>query len=335
MRGHVRPTPAPDAGARSSLARVALGDSQDWARCILAAGIKWNERGFRCAAAAALAHSRIARRYTGQDTMRDALGIGLGGDPRSADESRLVYEKELQALPSFATMLAYHRLWYAEPGTGMDLLNVVHVEIGFENHAPFPVGGAVRGQTRVTAVEDKGVLGGALLTMRCEIYDSARGVLVSTLHSASLARAHGGFEAAPRPASSARRLPDHAPDAACDIATMPQAALIYQLSADLNSLHADPELAERAGFPGPILHGCCTFRVAAWALLRLCCGYNAQRLKRMRCRFSSPVFSGETVRTEIWREGAGVHFRASVPLRGAVVLPHGEAEIAEADARAS
>lgn len=276
-----------------------------------------------------------ARRYTRQDTMLYALGIGLGGDPRSADELRFVYEKELQALPSFATVLAYPFLWYAEPGTGVDLLNVVHAEMGFENHAPIPVEGVVRGETRVTAVEDKGAQVGALLTTRCEIYDSTRGVLVSTLHSASLARAHGGFEAAPRPASSARPLPDRAPDAACDIATLPQAALIYRLSGDLNPLHADPEVAERAGFPGPILHGRCTFGVAAWALLRLCCGYDAQRLKRMRCRFSSPVFPGETVRTEIWREGAGVHFRATVPLRGAVVLSHGEAEIAEADARAS
>src|SRR3546814_14825888 len=68
------------------------------------------------------------------------------------------------------------------------------------------------------------------------------------------------------------------------IPTLPQAALIYRLSGDVNPLHADPAVARQAGFPGPLLHGRCTFGVAAWALLKSCCGYQPQRLRSSEAR---------------------------------------------------
>src|SRR3546814_7334378 len=77
----------------------------------------------------------VTRAYTRQDTMLYALGIGLGADPLSADELRFVYEERLLALPSFGTVLAYPFLWYAQPGTGVDLHHVVHAEMAFENFA--------------------------------------------------------------------------------------------------------------------------------------------------------------------------------------------------------
>ena len=122
-------------------------------------------------------------------------------------------------------------------------------------------------------------------------------------------------------------LPDRAPALVCDIPTLPQAALIYRLSGDYNPLHADPEVAKAAGFPRPILHGLCTYGVAGHALLRMLCGYEPARLRRMDVRFSSPVFPGETIRTEIWREGAGrAGFRCRILGRDAVVINSGLVE---------
>ena len=109
--------------------------------------------------------------------------------------------------------------------------------------------------------------------------------------------------------------------------TLPQAALIYRLSGDYNPLHADPASAHKAGFKMPILHGRCTFSVAGHAILRTCCGYDPARFKSMEGRFSSPVYPGETIRTEIWRDGPTVSFRATVPARGVTVLNNGRAEI--------
>jgi acyl dehydratase len=45
-------------------------------------------------------------------------------------------------------------------------------------------------------------------------------------------------------------------------------------------------------------------------------------------RFSAPVFPGETIRTEFWRDGVVVSFRASVPDRNVVVMNNGRAEVA-------
>jgi acyl dehydratase len=43
----------------------------------------------------------------------------------------------------------------------------------------------------------------------------------------------------------------------------------------------------------------------------------------MECRFSAPVFPGETIRTEIWRTAEGAAFRARVVERDVVVVSNG------------
>jgi acyl dehydratase len=47
----------------------------------------------------------------------------------------------------------------------------------------------------------------------------------------------------------------------------------------------------------------------------------------MEGRFSSPVYPGEAIRTEMWMDGNVVTFRATVPTRGVTVLNNGRAEI--------
>ena len=109
--------------------------------------------------------------------------------------------------------------------------------------------------------------------------------------------------------------------------------MIYRLCADLNPLHADPAVAHAAGFDRPILHGLATYGVAGHAILKTCCDYDPARLKSLGLRFSSPVFPGETIRTEIWRDGGIVSFRSTVPARGVTVLNNGRAEITKSDER--
>src|SRR5262249_37448638 len=118
-----------------------------------------------------------------------------------------------------------------------------------------------------------------------------------------------------------------APDAALDIATVPQAALIYRLSGDMNPLHADPKVAAAAGFARPIMHGLCSFGVAGRALLKLAADNDPARLTHMQVRFTAPAFPGETIRTEIWRDGETVSFRARALERDAVILANGLAKI--------
>jgi acyl dehydratase len=122
-------------------------------------------------------------------------------------------------------------------------------------------------------------------------------------------------------------VPERTPDLVCDLPTRPEMALIYRLSADLNPLHVDPAVAKAAGFPRPILHGLATFGVAGHAVLKSICGYDPGRLKSIAGRFSSPVFPGDTIRTELWRDGNIVSFRARAVEHDVIAINNGHAEI--------
>jgi acyl dehydratase len=269
----------------------------------------------------------VEHSYRAKDTILYALGLGFGADPVDQDQLRFVYEDRLKALPTMATVLAYPGQFAKHPESGIDWKRVVHGEQGVVIHKPLPAAGTVVGRTVIEEIIDKGAGKGALLYSRRDVRDKETGDLLASLRSTSFLRGDGGFGGPSGPTRPVHALPERAPDLVCDIATLPQAALIYRLSGDYNPLHADPEIATVAGFPRPILHGLCTFGVAGHALLRMLCGYNPERLRRMEARFSAPVFPGETVRAEIWREGQGrAGFRCRVVARDAVVINNGLAE---------
>jgi acyl dehydratase len=270
---------------------------------------------------------QVEQVLTKRDTIIYALGTGLGSDPMDENQLRFVYEKELQALPTMAIVLGYPGPWHADPRTGIDRSKVVHGEQGFRIHRPLPVEGTILGVTRVTGVFDKGEGKGALLQIATEVRMKEGNELVCTLTSTSFARANGGFGGPSGPVKEPHKLPERAPDFVCDLPTLPQAALIYRLSGDYNPLHAEPAYAARAGFKMPILHGRCTFGVAGHALLKTCCGYDPTRLVAMEGRFSSPVYPGETIRTEIWKDGNVLSYRSLIAERSVVVLNNGRAEI--------
>jgi acyl dehydratase len=112
-----------------------------------------------------------------------------------------------------------------------------------------------------------------------------------------------------------------------DLPTRPDSALLYRLCADPNPLHADPDVARAAGFPKPILHGLATFGIVGYGILRTACRYENSRLEYLAGRFSSPVYPGETIRTEIWRDEETLRFRASAVERDVVVIAQGKATV--------
>lgn len=267
-----------------------------------------------------------------RDIILYALGVGLGANPLDPNELRYVYEEGLQALPTMAMVLCYGTHVTGFPDTGITRTHVVHGEQGLEMDRPLPITGTLIGQARVIDVIDKGEGKGALVYTETTLTDKASGARICTLNSTTFCRADGGFggplESKNGPARPVHALPQRAPDATCDLPSLPQAALIYRLSGDYNPLHADPAYAKRAGFDRPILHGRCTFGVAGHALIKLGCGDDPTRLLAMQGRFSAPVYPGETIRTEVWREGSNISYRATVPARGATVISNGQARVA-------
>jgi acyl dehydratase len=57
------------------------------------------------------------------------------------------------------------------------------------------------------------------------------------------------------------------------------------------------------------------------------CGGNPAAVQSIDVRFSSPVYPGETIRTELWVDGKVVSFRSRVVERDVVVLNNGRAEL--------
>lgn len=270
----------------------------------------------------------VEHSYGPKDCMLYALGLGIGQDPMNEDELAFVYEKNLKVLPTYALVQGYSPYWLRNPESGVNWTKVVHGEQGLVLHRPVAPKGTVIGQTRIVEVVDKGEGKGALVYSERQVTDKATGELLATLTQTTFCRGDGGFGGPKRDTPPPHPLPERAPDLVCDLPTRPEMALIYRLSGDVNPLHAEPEFARVAGFPQPILHGLATFGVAGHALLKSVCGYDPARLTAISGRFSAPVFPGETIRTEIWRDGGVVSFRAHVIERDVVAVNNGRAKIA-------
>ena len=269
----------------------------------------------------------VEHSYTQRDTIIYALGIGLGADSLNEGQLRFVYEKDLQVLPTMAAILAYPGLWVREPDTGLDWERVLHGEQGVDFLRPLPVEGTVTAKTRVTGIVDKGEGRGALIYTERTGIDKATGEELFRVYHTSFARGDGGFGGPDGPVRPVHPLPDRAPETICDLATIPQQAILYRLNGDPNPHNIDPASAKEAGFPRPILQGLCTYGIAGHAILETCCDYQPDRLASLHVRLSAPVYPGETVRTEIWQDGNTVSFRSLVPERETVVLNKGRAEL--------
>ncbi|WP_091908598.1 MaoC/PaaZ C-terminal domain-containing protein [Chitinasiproducens palmae] len=276
----------------------------------------------------------LEHRYTARDAVLYSLGLGYGTDPLDPRDLPFVYDsdaKDLRVSPTFANVLGYPGFWAKHPGTGIDWVKLLHGEQTLRLHHPLPREATVIGQSRVAKIVDKGPGKGALVLIERTITDKASGVLLATVEQLNFCRGDGGYSASGQPSDepipTPPPLPERAPDDVCDLVTRPESALIYRLSGDDNPIHVDPEAARNAGFERPILHGLATYGVAGRAVVRVACDNRPERLAMLYTRFSAPVYPGETIRTEMWRDGGTVWFRSRALERDVMVLNNGRAEL--------
>lgn len=271
----------------------------------------------------------IEHRYTQKDTILYALGVGYGDRPADPAQLQFLYEPMLRAVPSICNVLAHPGFWVNRPELGLDWIKLLHGEQAYEIERRIPVEGALRGEYEIVAVEDKGAEKGAVMHVAKRLYNIATGDRLATVTSVYMLRGDGGQGGFGTPPVPPDALPDGAPDKVIDIPTLPQAALIYRLSGDVNPIHVDPVAAAKAGFPQPILHGLCTMGLATRALIETIADGDPTRLKALSIRFSKPVYPGEIIRTEIFRTASGARFRARAVDRDVVVLDRGVAVISD------
>ena len=175
-------------------------------------------------------------------------------------------------------------------------------------HAPLPTSGSATLRTRITDVWDKGK---AAVIWQEGTATDPEGEKLWTVRSSIFVRGEGGW-GGERGTSEKAPLPDRGPDAETTYAVTPQQALLYRLCGDRNPLHADPDFAKSAGFPGPILHGLCTYGIVLRALTEELLGGDATKVGAFTARFAGVVFPGETIRVRAWHEDGRIVAAATV-----------------------
>jgi acyl dehydratase len=277
----------------------------------------------------------VARTFTygDKDVMLYALGIGLGADPLDEKELPFVYERGLKVVPTAATVLAAAgggsrasgQTPQLPPGhrpSQINYLMMVHGEQKVELHKPLPVTGTFTAEGRTVGAWDKGKDRGAVVVNET-VWTDEKGQKAATLTGSMFARGDGGFGGPTEGQPEPHQVPNRPADLSVDISTRPDQALIYRLNGDRNPLHSDPESARRSGFPRPILHGLCTYGITCRAVLANVCEYDSDRILSHQVRFSAPVFPGDTITVDLWKDGRDISFEARVKERGATVIRNG------------
>ncbi|GAB3383351.1 MaoC family dehydratase N-terminal domain-containing protein [Spongiibacter taiwanensis] len=261
--------------------------------------------------------------YTDKDTMLYALSLGAGSDPMDERELPFVFEKNLKSLPSIAAVLAHPGLWLADKKFEINLVKLLHGEQRCTFHKPLPASGELRGEYRVDAVMDKGADKGALMYFAKDLYDNASGELLCSVLSTYFLRGDGGCGSFGEVPEAMAKVPETPADFSEEIVIDKRAALFYRLNGDRNPIHADPELAKKAGFPAPILQGLCAYGICGLSVVRQALDYDPSKMGSLNLRFSSPVFPGETLKVEAWKVDGGIAFQAFVKEREKLAISDG------------
>jgi hypothetical protein len=274
-----------------------------------------------------MALKNIGQKYawTDREVMLYAVGIGMGADPMDQKELPFVNEgyltpRELKVVPTYASVAA----WGATAGPiDVNRVMVVDGERDIVFHKPLTVKANITADSSILGVFDKGKDKGAVILRKTVLKDE-KGDNLATLIASQFARGDGGFGGPSDGQPEPHKIPTRAPDKSVDISTRPDQALIYRLCGDRNPLHSDPEFAKRAGFDRPILHGMCTYGLSCRAVLQTYADYDPRAFRQHVTRFSAPVFPGETVSFDLWREGNVISLEGRVKARNVTVIRNGK-----------
>lgn len=254
--------------------------------------------------------------WTASDVLLYHLGVGAGsrsGDNTSPTALRYTLDDaNLQVLPSFGVVApTFHETEAPSvdiPGCDIDLQMVLHGSQEVVVHRPIPTSGTATLTTKISDVWDKGKA--AVIVQEGEAHAES-GEHLWTVRSSIFVRNEGGW-GGDRGPSTKVELPDRDADAETSYAVTPQQALLYRLCGDRNPLHADPEFAEGAGFPAPILHGLCSYGIVLREVTDLLLDGDASRVGGFSARFAGVVFPGETIRVRTWDDGDRVLVEATI-----------------------
>lgn len=264
--------------------------------------------------------------YAWKDVVLYALGVGA-----KKDELDYLYEgRGPKVIPSFAVVPMFNPMFELVAKTGGDLAMVVHGAQRVRLRAVLPPAGTLVTTAKIRGMYDLRRL--AVVLVDTETKDESGNVLFDAT-SQIIFRGEGGWGGdTPPKEEKVAEIPKGQPaDFRIEEATSPEQALLYRLSGDLNPLHADPAFAEKVGFTqGPILHGLCSYGHMVRHVAKGATGGDATKVTGFECKFTKPVWPGDTLVTEGWRVAPGkLALQVSVKERSEVVISGAWATTAE------
>ncbi len=178
----------------------------------------------------------------------------------------------------------------------VDVLRLLHSEQDMHFLQPLVPGDIVTSTAIIAAVEEEGAGESLAIDIDCV---NQRAEQVLTMRFTSLIRGRSNRERKrPRPSEASptgepllrvRQKIDN-----------DQTYRYAKASGDYNPIHVDESVAKLAGLPSIIVHGLCTMAFTSKVMIDRLCDGDPRRLRRLRARFSRPVFPGQEITTAAW-----------------------------------
>lgn len=251
-----------------------------------------------------------------------ALGVGMS--TKDPDHLRFLYEghEDFGCLPTFGVIPSQATMMEGRlnsiPGLNIDFTQVLHGEQYLELYKPLPTSGTLTSEATIADVLDKG--SGAVILLDVNTFSGGELICFSQFSVFVVGAGRFGGKRTSEKAKAPLPPPKRAPDAVVIDSTTRDQAALYRLSGDWNPLHIDPSFAAMGGFKAPILHGLCSFGFAARHVLKQFADNDPSRFKAIKVRFAKPVMPGQSLQTEMWKEGNRIHIQCKVKETDAVVL---------------
>jgi acyl dehydratase len=252
------------------------------------------------------------------DTIIYALSIGFNEDPLNKKHFKFTYElaDDFSVFPTYAAVIPlkdFADLFLAcKDIPEFNFMTLLHGEEWLEFHKPLPTSGKVKYQMEFIDVEDKGK--GTLFCIQAKIWDiEEKNLYASVISNIFVRGVKGNGAKSVGPLKTVLpKVPTTQPVKEISVKTNSNQALFYRIGGnDPNPLHVDPEMSIMGGFEKPILHGLCSFGIAAKAAYEIFCNEDVEKLLSYKARFTSHVIPGETLVISFWK-GSGSSVIVSV-----------------------
>ena len=247
----------------------------------------------------------VTIKYDKRDVLLYAVGIGIR-------DLRFVFEGHA----SFSVFPTFPIRW-GSLGAPVDLNLIpsspgpldIDAERYLEMIKPLPTSGEVSVQSRLIGAHPRGK-GNGFVEWESTVTNEDGEVCIKMVNGSFRRGVETlgdiePFEGAGQTYSEKIPVPDRQADLTTSAVIPDNQAHIYRLSGDYNPLHIDPEAAKFGGFDEPILHGLCTFGYCVQLLLAALADGDASRFRRIKVRFSSPVFMNDKLDVLAWHDGPG------------------------------